>query len=387
MAEKSAIDKAKKKQVNGLVEELATTRHRMDELLSRIGELQATNRDLDRRLAEIYFTHELFKALGSTINLQEVTDLLVDAANGILGAEISCCYLLEPDGVTLALKSGQGVAQGDVKLRIKVGRGVVGRAAREGSIANLADASNLSPNDSFLRRTGSVSSIVAVPLAMPDRLQGVLVVATAVPRVFGDSELERLGTIAGVAALSIQNALLHQEIERLSATDRLTELYNHGYFQQRLAEELERSDRHGRPLTIVMLDIDHFKEFNDTFGHPKGDAVLKGVSEVFRGHIREIDMAARYGGEEFVAVLPETDKKGGMRIAERIRRAVEVMEFAGDEEFPVVHKTASLGVATYPVDADSQSLLIERADQALYAAKRGGRNAVVDCAAPLRRST
>ncbi len=125
------------------------------------------------------------------------------------------------------------------------------------------------------------------------------------------------------SSLSLQNALLHAELERLSVTDRLTDLYNHGYFKQRLDEEFKRAARFGHPMSLIMLDIDDFKAFNDTFGHLRGDALLKAVSNVIRANLRTMDVAARYGGEEFVVVLPETDTAGAVAVAERIREGVE----------------------------------------------------------------
>jgi diguanylate cyclase (GGDEF)-like protein len=174
----------------------------------------------------------------------------------------------------------------------------------------------------------------------------------------------------------LQNALLHQELERLSVTDRLTELYNHGYFKQRLDEEFQRSVRFGHPLSLIMLDIDDFKEFNDSFGHPCGDRVLKSVSEVIRKNLRDMDIAARYGGEEFVVVLPETTCDGATMVAERIR--VEV-ERVSHEIADMVHvnRTVSIGVATYPGSASTAQALLEAADSAMYRGKRAGKNTVV----------
>jgi diguanylate cyclase (GGDEF)-like protein len=162
----------------------------------------------------------------------------------------------------------------------------------------------------------------------------------------------------------------------LSVTDRLTQLYNHGYFHQRLEEEFNRSSRFGHPISLIMIDIDDFKDFNDTYGHPRGDTVLRSVSDTIRANLRDIDVAARYGGEEFVVVLPETDAEGARAVAERIRSGVEDVEFVGADGSPAVHKTVSVGIATYPVHATTQSRLIESADQAMYAAKRSVKNAV-----------
>jgi diguanylate cyclase (GGDEF)-like protein len=188
--------------------------------------------------------------------------------------------------------------------------------------------------------------------------------------------MERLQVIGNQSSLSLQNALLHEELERQSVTDRLTEMYNHGYFQQRLEEEVGRAHRFGHNLSLIMLDIDDFKEFNDTYGHPRGDKVLQAVSAIIKENLREIDVAARYGGEEFVIVLPETESEGAEALAERIRDDVASCEFVGGDDIPPVHKSVSVGVSTFPVHATSKSKLIESADRAMYVAKRQGKNKV-----------
>ena len=143
-----------------------------------------------------------------------------------------------------------------------------------------------------------------------------------------------------------------------------------------LEEELARAARFGHRVSLIMLDIDDFKDFNDSYGHPRGDKVLRIVSNIIRENLREMDMAARYGGEEFVLILPETPTEGAYQVAERIRVRVAEFPFAGGEGLPPVHKSISMGVAAYPDDAGSPGTLIELADRAMYHAKREGKNCV-----------
>jgi diguanylate cyclase (GGDEF)-like protein len=165
---------------------------------------------------------------------------------------------------------------------------------------------------------------------------------------------------------------LHAEIETLATTDGLTGLYNHRRFQEKLSEEFKRLSRYSSPVSLILSDIDYFKKVNDTYGHPVGDLVLKGVSEIIREEIRDMDVPARYGGEEFAVILPGTDAEGVKNIAERLRKAVMDKTFFADDKSLKV--TMSLGIATAPVDAKSKEELIEKADQALYNAKHSGRN-------------
>lgn len=152
----------------------------------------------------------------------------------------------------------------------------------------------------------------------------------------------------------------------------MTRLYNHRYFQQRLDEELLRADRYENHVSLIILDVDHFKQFNDTYGHPEGDRVLKAVSRLIEKNVREIDIAARYGGEEFVIICPEKRGEGAMAPAERIRNALENHDFRiGGKQVPI---TASLGLACYPDQAKTKAELIQFADYALYYSKQHGRN-------------
>ncbi|HID07947.1 MAG TPA: GGDEF domain-containing protein [Armatimonadetes bacterium] len=172
----------------------------------------------------------------------------------------------------------------------------------------------------------------------------------------------------------MENAHLYEEVERLATTDGLTGLYEHRYFQEALENELRRGLRYKHPTSLMMIDIDHFKELNDTYGHQVGDDVLRRLAEVLRSQAREHDIVARYGGEEFALLLPVTPKEGALAAAARLRHAVEVTPFRAREE--TIHITVSVGIATCPSDATTRDTLIDKADQALYAAKRRGRNRV-----------
>jgi len=161
-----------------------------------------------------------------------------------------------------------------------------------------------------------------------------------------------------------------EDLEKLAVTDGLTGLVNHRALMQRLEEETTRAKRTGRPFCVIMTDVDFFKKYNDEFGHPAGDVVLKQVAQILKEATRNVDCVARYGGEEFSALLPETSAEGAMAVAERMRANVAAAQFAGREV------TVSIGVAEFPVDANTGAKIIAVADKALYEAKRAGRNRV-----------
>ena len=168
-----------------------------------------------------------------------------------------------------------------------------------------------------------------------------------------------------------------RKLYKLSITDGLTQLYNYRYFNEQLRHELNRASRHSHHVSVVMLDIDYFKSYNDTHGHPAGDALLKTIAELLRSNIRNIDVAARYGGEEFALILIESDKKAAATVAKKIRKLIEKHPFTSEETQPNGKITVSMGVATFPDETADPDKLVSLADNRLYKAKAAGRNQVV----------
>ena len=179
----------------------------------------------------------------------------------------------------------------------------------------------------------------------------------------------------------------YEQTQKLAITDGLTKLYNHRFFQEKLAQEFAHCEKNQRPLSLLMIDIDHFKTYNDTHGHPRGDLVLREIAQILGKSVRTSDIIARYGGEEFVIILPDTPKTGAVLLAERILTKVRNHKFSGKSETENVRLTVSLGVASYPREAVRAEDLIEKADQKLYQAKNEGRNKIcfdnLDCSSPI----
>ena len=198
------------------------------------------------------------------------------------------------------------------------------------------------------------------------------------PKPINFPELEaRVRSMLRIKRLQDELEEKNRELERLSISDGLTGLYNHKHIHQELWEEFERVQRTAEPLAVAMMDLDHFKKVNDTYGHQAGDAVLREFARILRDTAREIDKLGRYGGEEFMAILPESDLDAATVFAERVREAVETHPFDVGLTAPI-RLTLSAGIATYPnTNIENPDLLVDWADRALYAAKKGGRNRVV----------
>jgi diguanylate cyclase (GGDEF)-like protein len=216
--------------------------------------------------------------------------------------------------------------------------------------------------------------LAGISLRAHDTIQGVLGIGTRTQRQFTPAELDRLTASSHLAAMALENARLYARIQTMALTDGLTGLYNYRHFFDELHREMARARRHDIPLSLLILDIDHFKKFNDTFGHVQGDEVLRMVARTLWENIRGSDLAARYGGEEFAAILPGAGPTQARRVAERIRRRIMQTVFHSDTQI-----TVSIGVASLGTGRDTEESprsFAHRADQALYRAKQTGRNRV-----------
>ncbi len=244
-----------------------------------------------------------------------------------------------------------------------------------GRDAGAMDRQIIFDDDTQIR---GLHSLKIFPLVAGERILGTLVAGSRKKAAFDNDELRMLEVIAIQAAQAVLRAQLYAQMETMATTDGLTGLLNHRTFQGRFDEALASARRYGRKVSLLLTDIDHFKSVNDTYGHPMGDAVLKGVAKILKEQARDTDVVARYGGEEFVVVMPETDAKNAHLIAERIRERIMKEVFQTDQG--PLKVTLSIGVATFPDVGAEKQQLIDLADQCLYFAKRHGRNQSVTVA-------
>jgi diguanylate cyclase (GGDEF)-like protein len=329
---------------------------------------------LERRHAELRLLYDTNRDLSSTLSVREVLDRLMGRALDHLGAEIGSILLLGPDE-RLRIVTARGLPGYVVKeTAVGIGEGISGYVAKTGCSLLVSDVES---DGRFRRRNHEryyTSSFVSAPLVHMGVVRGVINVNNKRSRnEFYAADLSLLEALAGHASAALSNAHRYEAMLERAQRDSLTGLANHGHMWSTLKVEVERAERHGRALSLVVIDIDHFKAFNDRFGHRAGDEVLCVVARVLEANSRSHDVVARYGGEEFAVILPETDIEGSLRYADKMRRAVEATRF---EPEACQRLSISVGVATMAGNARTAQELVERADARLYRAKRAGRNCV-----------
>ena len=333
--------------------------------------------DLDKTLQNLSLLYSIGKAMNYISDLKKLLQFILGQAIEITSAEKGSLmlYEMETDRLDIRVVAGleddafqEKVNNSEIKCRsFKPGEGLAGRVFVN---AKPIVVNNIKEDDVFVDSDASyVRSIVCIPMVVYNDVIGVINVTNKRhDKEFTDEDVEMLKAIADQAAVAINKAQLWD----MAVSDSLTGLYVRRYFMVKLQEELLRAERYKNILSIVMADLDRFKNINDTYGHDAGDRVLKAIGKFLQQNIRDVDVIARYGGEEFVIMIPETTKDAAYILSERLRKQFAELKL---ENFPQI--TISLGIATYPFDGTELEDLIKNADAAMYAAKRAGRNKVV----------
>ncbi|MGD1075713.1 MAG: sensor domain-containing diguanylate cyclase, partial [Thermodesulfovibrionales bacterium] len=346
------------------------TAEMLSEQIMRTLQRQRINSQMNREHTGLKILHKASASLLTSLKIEGIAQSLIEAAYTI--APLSIAFFVSR-GDLYELIYQVGLVPPEERL-LDFSGSLPGIAIRNGEPLYFSDLkANRIPVLPF--KTARAGSIFILPLLYERELLGILIFLSEEDRALNSYQLELLEVLGNQASLSLANAKFHHELERMAITDGLTGLYNHRHFQEKLSSEFRRLRRFSDPLSLLLVDIDFFKKVNDSYGHPAGDVILRGVAEIIRGTVRNTDIPARYGGEEFAAILLGTNHDGARKMAERLRRAVIEQRFSIDGKDLTV--TVSIGAATSPHDAETHEQIIEKADQALYHAKRTGRNRCV----------
>lgn len=313
--------------------------------------------------------------IGSSFEPKEIFNSIIEATVKLIDAQETMILVFDKNK-KLKVSAVHNI---DIDLykdkTIDSEKGVIGMIIKNNSIIT-ADDIKKNFQLSELNKQDTLQIELAAPIMGEDNKVYALLVINKMRNEIQKEHVRMFSILLNISTLSLENSKLFKKVEFMANVDGLTKLYTHRYFQEFLSEELSRAIRYNRPLSIIMSDIDHFKIFNDNYGHQIGDMVLEQTAKIFKASVRnKVDLVARYGGEEFIAVLPETDGKAAYVVAERLRKNIEAANYNGDDG-KILKVTASLGIATFPISSTERLDLIKKADTAMYWAKQNGRNQV-----------
>ncbi len=334
--------------------------------------------EAERLLTEYQSLYEVGISMVSSENLPKIFQNVLDSAMRVSSSPAASLALLDEPKGEMTLVGARGFSREFMSIQSwKLRRG--------GLTAAILNSTEPLVIPDFLQHPRyhspillkeKIRAIVALPLSAKGQIVGILYVDDFKVRSFTPRQRSALSLLATMAALIIDKLRSLEAVQQQAITDELTGLYNHRYFIQQLQQEINRARRYHRPLSLIMLDIDHFKSYNDSYGHLPGNDVLRRIGKIIRETVREVDLPARYGGEEFVVIMPETQPLKAKGTAGRLRESIEESRFS-PREGTSRRVTISLGVAGFPRNATQPFELIDKADAAMYRAKALGRNRVV----------
>jgi diguanylate cyclase (GGDEF)-like protein len=331
--------------------------------------------ELEKSQVQIETIYESSRTLGEILKLNHIIEEILNISSLVLTYPTCSVYLIETIKDKLLLKG-----------KIEAGKSEIYEIPKEVYLSEVIEkvAKTAKGEIIFDLTTAPYSSLeskdyrsqMVAPMLSQGKVVGALETKSRKVGGFSLQDQRTFSILASSAGMAIENALLHQKTEELTITDELTGIYNYRFFVQKLEDELKRAKRYHQPLSLLMIDIDWFKKYNDNYGHLFGNQILRTLTGVIKSCIRDVDILSRYGGEEFVVILPQTSKEDAKNIGERIRQKVEQFEFKDNAETLLVKLTVSLGLATYPENGEAEEELTAKVDQALYLAKGKGKNLI-----------
>src|SRR6266513_1261153 len=330
----------------------------------------------DRKVQEITIFHDVAKALTSSLDLDSILQTIMEKMAEYFRPDTWSLLMVDVEKDELYFAIAVGTASETLKnVRLKVGEGIAGWVAKHGEHLIVPDVYT---DPRFAKRIDEMTkletrSIICVPLRSKLRVLGVIQLVNVHMEHFTDQETFFLQSLCDYAAIAIENARSVEKIQELTITDDCTGLYNARHLYKTLETEVYRSSRFGYEFSVLFIDLDHFKQVNDTHGHLIGSKLLAEIGYLVKAQLRLIDFAFRYGGDEFVVLLPQTGKDPALVVARRLRAAMRASMFCKDEGLNL-NVRASLGLATYPHDARTAHDVIRQADGMMYVVKNSSRD-------------
>jgi diguanylate cyclase (GGDEF)-like protein len=330
----------------------------------------------ERKAQEVNIFHDVAKALTSSLDLDSILQTIMDKMAEYFRPENWSLLMVDEQKNELYFAIAVGTAAETLKnVRLKVGEGIAGWVAKHGERLIVPDVYT---DPRFAKRIDEMTkwetrSIICVPLRSKLRVLGVIQLVNVHMEHFSDQESFFLQALCDYAAIAIENARSVEKIQELTITDDCTGLYNARHLYKVLETEVYRSSRFGYEFTVLFIDLDHFKQVNDTHGHLIGSKLLAEIGYLIKAQLRLIDYAFRYGGDEFVILLPQTGKDAALVVARRLRDNLRTSLFCKEEELNL-NVRASIGVATYPHDAKTPKDIIRQADEMMYLVKNSSRD-------------
>jgi diguanylate cyclase (GGDEF)-like protein len=325
-----------------------------------------------RQTQELTIFHDVAKTLTSSLDLDAILQTIMEKMAEYFRPDTWSLLMVDEEKDELYFAIAVGDAADALKnVRLKVGEGIAGWVARNGEDLIVPD---VYADPRFAKRIDEIThSIVCVPLRSKHRVLGVIQLVNVPLQNYGDNEVFFLHALCDYAAIAIENARAVEKIQELTITDDVTGLYNARHLYKVLDTEVYRSARYGYEFTVIFIDLDHFKQVNDTHGHLIGSKLLSEMGYTIKSQLRLIDYAFRYGGDEFVVLLPQTGGDAGLIVARRIRDALRKSAFCKVEGLNL-NVRASMGMATYPHDATTPHDIIRQADTMMYEVKNTTRD-------------
>jgi diguanylate cyclase (GGDEF)-like protein len=315
-----------------------------------------------------------------TTAVLDINELLGKVSSFVLQAfpvDHVAIYLKEADHFVFLEHRGRLTPTEAAGISFPMTKGLCGRAVSTEKPVLENDVANVQDYISGFKETRSE---LCIPLLSFGEIMGVLCLESASANTFDPGDIPALEAVADICANAIQNARYFERVRHMAYVDGLTGIFNRRYFETRIEEEIERSNRYQGAMSVIMFDIDHFKRLNDEFGHLLGDDVLRQVSNLFGQNLRKVDIACRFGGEEFAIIVPETTGEDAFAVADKLRKVISQTPFPGVPRAV----TVTAGVASYPTNGSTRDELVKAADGALYAGKQAGRNTVVTSSSILK---